>query len=569
MTHLRSWQVGLAEMLREWYAHLLSTAAGETEAERARAAYDEMRHAIGYTALHRLCALRMAEERRVIVPCVGRGRDSDGFRMYMNIVGNASLGPHDEAYTFFLARVIDELAQDLPAVFDQRIAAALVFPGPKALEAGLAELNASDVAPLWTDDETLGWIFEDYNDPDERKEMRKHDAPRNAREPAVRNQFFTPRWVVEFLTDNTLGRLWVDRTAGQSELVERCRFLNKRSEHGEGGEASDPRDISVLDPACGSGHFLLYAYDLLEVIYREAWSGRACKSPGRKPLREEYPEESAFLAEIPRLILRENLFGVDIDQRCIQEAALTLWLRAHKSWQALGICARQRPRVEKVNLVCAQAMPNAPELKAKVIGKLKPAILGRLAEELLTRAGEMGVLLYWPITTPSGTSTFWVYAPRLNAGTIPSIVNKLRANVEQLRDERERLEARGSSERANLTQLVALKREVMEREALRNALSELVARGYEPHPDDGYVVTASPLHVAFRLPKWRDLLRTTFAELQKGELDWAHLAMRLRPAQVRAKCRTDLSLAIAHGLEAECDGRTRDGSRAGAWPTGG
>jgi hypothetical protein len=393
MSHLRWWRVGTAEMLRAWYAHLLTTAAGETEAERARAAYSEMKNAIGYTALHRLCALRMAEERKVIVPCVSRARDSDGFKLYMNVVGNASLGPHDEAYAFFLARVYEELAGDLPAVFDPRSAPALVFPGAGALEAVLAQLNAADVVPLWTEDETLGWIFEDYNDPEERKEMRAHDAPRNARELAVRNQFFTPRWVVEFLTDNTLGRLWVERTGGKTELVDRCRFLQKRPEPVEPGATCDPRELTVLDPACGSGHFLLYAYDLLEVIYREAWQGRSCATEGRAPLWEDYPDEASFVAEIPRLILRENLYGVDIDQRCIQEAALTLWLRAHKSWQALGLRARARPRIDKVNLVCAQAMPNAPELKAAVLGKLKPAILGRLAEELLTRAGEMGVLL--------------------------------------------------------------------------------------------------------------------------------------------------------------------------------
>jgi hypothetical protein len=392
MTHLRPSQVGPARMLREWHGHLLVTAPGTTESERARAAYDEMKYEIGYTVLHRLSALRMAEEREIVQACVRQGRDSAGFKLFMQIAGDVDLGTRDEAYAFFLARIYDDLALDLPAVFDRRSAASLIFPGSKAMDEVLGALNDPGLTVAWTEDETLGWIFEDYNDAEERKEMRKHDAPRNARELAVRNQFFTPRWVVEFLTDNTLARLWVELTAGETSLVEKCRFLAKVSELPTRAPR-DPRDITVLDPACGSGHFLLYVFDVLETIYEEAWNGRTQRSPGRKPLWEEFPEEAAFLAEIPRLILAHNLHGVDIDPRCLQEAALALWLRAHRSWQRLGLRARDRPGIAQVSLVCAQAMPNAPALRAELLGKLKPPVLGRLAEALLARAGEMGVLL--------------------------------------------------------------------------------------------------------------------------------------------------------------------------------
>ncbi|MCC6528208.1 MAG: BREX-1 system adenine-specific DNA-methyltransferase PglX [Polyangiaceae bacterium] len=392
MGHLRSWQVGPADMLRAWHAHLVTTAPGASDAERARAGYDQMKYEIGYTVLHRLCALRMAEEREIVRPCVSKGRDSDGFKLYLKVAPDSALGTYEEAYAFFLARLYDELARDLPAVFDRRIAPSLVFPRPAALEAVLAALNAPELTQLWTEDETLGWIFEDYNDADERKEMREHDAPRNARELAVRNQFFTPRWVVEFLTDNTLGRLWCEQTGGETTLAQSCQFL-ARAPGQATREARDPRDILVLDPACGSGHFLLYAFDLFETIYREAWRSRRHKGADRTPLWEEFPDERAFESEIPRLILRHNLHGVDIDPRCLQEAALALWLRAHRSWQRLGLKARERPAIAKVNLVCAEALPNAPALRKDLLAKLKPAVLGRLAEALLARAGEMGILL--------------------------------------------------------------------------------------------------------------------------------------------------------------------------------
>jgi hypothetical protein len=78
---------------------------------------------------------------------------------------------------------------------------------------------------VWVEDETIGWIYQYFNSSEERRRMRKESgAPRNSRELAVRNQFFTPRYVVEFLVENTLGRQWIDMSAGRSALAERCRF---------------------------------------------------------------------------------------------------------------------------------------------------------------------------------------------------------------------------------------------------------------------------------------------------------------------------------------------------------
>ena len=132
--------------------------------------------------------------------------------------------------------------------------------------------------------------------------MRKASrSPRNSREMAVRNQFFTPRYVVEFLADNTLGRIWYEMTQGDTVLKDFCRYLVRRPNEiflAEGDEVpkqekdteglsqeellkqqvfilhhklKDPRDIKMLDPACGSMHFGLYAFDLFERIYDEAW----------------------------------------------------------------------------------------------------------------------------------------------------------------------------------------------------------------------------------------------------------------------------------------------------------
>src|SRR5262249_57594942 len=93
----------------------------------------------------------------------------------------------------------------------------------------LAAINHADIDPLWAEDETIGWIYQYFNSVEERRQMRAESAaPRNSRELAVRNQFFTPRYVVEFLTDNTLGRIWYEMTKGETQLKEQCRYLVRR-----------------------------------------------------------------------------------------------------------------------------------------------------------------------------------------------------------------------------------------------------------------------------------------------------------------------------------------------------
>ena len=89
----------------------------------------------------------------------------------------------------------------------------------------------------------------------------------------------------------------------------------------------DPRELKILDPACGSGHFLLYCFDLLLTIYEEAYA-----DPDLSPaLQQDYHNLEDLRRDVPRLILAHNLHGIDIDLRASQIAALALWLRCHSS----------------------------------------------------------------------------------------------------------------------------------------------------------------------------------------------------------------------------------------------
>jgi len=348
-----------------------------------------------FTFLHRLAALRVAEERDVVRPCVRGGQRAEGFQLF-RLIADGALGSDGEAYRVFLDRTFDEVALDLPPLFDRRAPHALVFPGERCLDEVLQRLNDPELEDVWRDDETVGWVFQDFHTVAERRDMRRgRTAPRDSHELAVRNQVFTPRWVVRFLTDNSLGALWIAMSDGESRLTEECQYLHRAGELAEVAH-KDPRDLRVLDPACGSGHFLLYAFDLLESIYAEAWERRRGTSLGRTPLWDEYPDRHEFLRAVPGLILRHNLYGVDIDLRAVQVAGLTLWLRAHRSYQQLGLSSADRPRIERANLVCAEPMPGDEELLEGFAESLRPRVLGDLVRRVwdeMRPAGEMGLLL--------------------------------------------------------------------------------------------------------------------------------------------------------------------------------
>src|SRR6202035_5184680 len=188
-------------------------------------AFDRLAHETAFTVLNRLAALRMCEERGHVIECVRRGMESDGFVLYERF-SEGVLGGRGETYRIFLERMFAELSVDLGALFDLDAPQSLVFPRQRCLEQVLSLLNKADLAHLWKEDETIGWIYQYFNSKEEREAMREASAaPRNSREFAVRNQFFTPRYVVEFLVDNSLGRLWTEMYGESSRINQRCSTL--------------------------------------------------------------------------------------------------------------------------------------------------------------------------------------------------------------------------------------------------------------------------------------------------------------------------------------------------------
>ncbi|WP_448118435.1 Eco57I restriction-modification methylase domain-containing protein [Pseudomonas serbica] len=403
LRHINDAQRESARVLRDTLAHYCTGADTDT-----RQGLDRIVREQAFTVLNRLAALRMAEARGLLVESVGNGFQAKGFQLYARLAG-IGLGETGDAYRTYLFSVFDELSQDLPGLFDRYSPQGRLFPREAALLQVLTLINDVDIAPLWSEDETIGWIYQYFNSKEERKAMRDaSQAPRNSRELAVRNQFFTPRYVVEFLVDNTLGSLWFNATGGDTHMRERCQYLLVKPEEAPQATTKlrDPRTLKLLDPACGSMHFGLYAFDLFVEIYHESWVWEQQHGPGSldvstqsqaalKPLSQTYEDEAAFLRDVPRMIIEHNIYGVDIDPRAAQIASLALWLRAQRAWHDDGVKAKDRPLIGRGHVVAATAPPAERELRQQFASNLdhRDAELFEKTLQLLKGLPEMGVLL--------------------------------------------------------------------------------------------------------------------------------------------------------------------------------
>jgi hypothetical protein len=497
-------------------------AAGMTPADAAR---DYLRDA-AFTTLNRFVALKMLEARELVQECITKGEQSAGYREFCGMAPGLPLLPDSAGYRLYIESLFDELSTEVKVLFDRRDPSSVLWPKRATFEQLLEILNATELSRVWGEDETIGWVYQFFNGQDERRKMREESqAPRNSRELAVRNQFFTPRYVVQFLTDNTLGRIWYEMRRGQTALAQTCEYMvrepnetwrsadvgrepwveeaingkwtaipedfdwsrsavfahvingyelapalglgdagefangrveaaertgrwegtalelwiclffeHRRARHSgydaEGeqlrllnalcqrlraalieesatGKAprlvaprakKDPRDLRVLDPACGSGHFLLYAFDLLLAIYEEAYADpKSPKSEATdRTLAEDYPSLDDIRRAVPALVLAHNLHGVDIDSRCAQIAQLALWMRAQRAYRDFRIARAERAQIRRSNIVVAEPLVADDQTAKEFVAKLADAELGRVfmaLVESLSLAGDMGLLL--------------------------------------------------------------------------------------------------------------------------------------------------------------------------------
>ncbi|MFN7356738.1 MAG: BREX-1 system adenine-specific DNA-methyltransferase PglX, partial [Pseudanabaena sp.] len=265
--------------------------------------------------------------------------------------------PDEWLYRKLLLLQCRDLSKSIACLFDRDKDYTLLFLPPNLLNSDsiLKKLVSAIAEEDWLDIEIVGWLYQFYIS-EKKDEVIGAKSKVKAEDIPAATQLFTPHWIVRYMVENSLGRLWLEAHP-ESSLREKMPYYLERSPlaplekggkdalqvplikgdlggslnqmevrspltplekggkdalqvplyKGDLGGSLTPQDLTVCDPACGSGHILVYAFDLLFEIYRE----------------QGYSDR-----EIPALILEHNLFGLDIDDRAVQLASFAILMKA-------------------------------------------------------------------------------------------------------------------------------------------------------------------------------------------------------------------------------------------------
>lgn len=341
---------------------------------QAAEGHDALRDRAAYTWFNRIVAIRFMDARGWLpsrMRMLSRADGSHGSEAVENAldveISTADLervaelkmaGSGEPLWRYLFVAQCEELADCLSGVFE-RVGGAMELLLPQGLmmaDGVVGKLNAVLTDEDWREGVTvLGWMYQYYN-ADVKDEFFKSKRKAAAADIAPATQLFTPEWIVRYMVENSLGRLWMLNNPGSS-LRERMEYyIEPDAEHEDFIRISSPEEITLCDPACGSGHILVYAFELLFHMYEE------------RGYRER---------EIPELILTKNLAGMEIDSRAAQIAEL-----------ALAMCAREHDR----RFFKRAARADATVLSSIPLGDDELPGNKKLAEEL-SHLGEIGSLL--------------------------------------------------------------------------------------------------------------------------------------------------------------------------------
>ena len=290
---------------------------------------------VAYTWFNRFCALRFMDVNRytrigVVSPAEGQFQPEilaeakmghideetvpEKIRQQITslLAGNApSHDPQGEAYRLLVVAACNGFHRAMPFLFE-RIDDYTELLMPDDLLSGnsiLAYTREAMTPDACKDVEVIGWLYQFYIS--EKKDavfegLKKNQKITPENIPAA-TQLFTPHWIVRYLVENSLGRLWLLNRPGSKLADHMDYYIRPAQPETDFLKIATPEDIKICDPACGSGHMLTYAFDLLYAIYEE---------------------EGFESGEIPEKILTHNLYGIEIDERAGELAAFALIMKA-------------------------------------------------------------------------------------------------------------------------------------------------------------------------------------------------------------------------------------------------
>jgi hypothetical protein len=293
-------------------------------------AYEKLVEELTFTLFNRLAALKVMEAHTLHPEIVTR-RESHGGRSFAHLAwleqNPNARNEEAEGLLLFLEDQLQKLASDIPLFSPQHPYHLL----PTALELqgiinafNQVETDTQVETEIWKSDDVLGWLYESYNN--YKKAAHKASGDKTEyNKVSIQSQVYTPRWVVQFLVDNSLGKLYLEMYP-DSEIRNKYKIANAPTSQTR--DRKPLHEIRMIDPSTGSGNYLLYGFDMYYDLYIDQIENYGA----------DYNE-----ADVPKLIIENNLHGVDLDDRAIQLAQLGLYIKAKRK--------KRTAKIEHFNIV--------------------------------------------------------------------------------------------------------------------------------------------------------------------------------------------------------------------------
>jgi len=305
--------------------------------------YEKLVEEFTFTLFNRIAALKVMEAHTLHPEIITR-RNQYGdrsFAHYLWLEQNSGKRNQElEGLLNFIEYQLETLASDIPLFSLQHPYHLL----PTAIELNniITAFNNVEQDPqvesnIWSNDDVLGWLYESYNNA--KKEAHKESGDKTEYDKvSIQSQWYTPRWVVKFLVDNSLGKLYLEMFP-DSGIKVKHKIANAPEIQTRGKKPLT--EIKMIDPATGSGNFVLYGFDLFYDLYIDQINNYSAA----------YDE-----AKIPELIIRNNLYGIDLDDRAVQLAQLGLYIKAKRK--------NRNAKIERFNIVSSDFfLPEYEEVK--------------------------------------------------------------------------------------------------------------------------------------------------------------------------------------------------------------
>lgn len=221
----------------------------------------------------------------------------------------AELKDDNEKFKYILLLVCKKLGRVIPQVFDGITDYIdILIPDNLLNDTGFISKIVNEVPEEnYNKVEIIGWLYQYYNQSEKDRVISAKKAYKKTEIPYA-TQLFTPDWIVKYMVENSLGKYWIEHSENNNELFSKWEFFVKDNIEKQ-SEKINPENITFIDPCCGSGHILVYAFEVLYQIY----------------LKAGYNKNN-----IPEMILKNNLYGLDIDDRAGQLSILSVILKARE-----------------------------------------------------------------------------------------------------------------------------------------------------------------------------------------------------------------------------------------------